>query len=209
VRVDETVSLNVETIIGPTANPATDAALPDQHLPAGQRVAGAIVLLSVVAFAVFIALIYFPNGPLSPNVSPNTEAGLRELIPEGWAFFTKSQRDEQFSIFRRIGTTWVNAFDGPQGEPHNMFGLNRAPRAEGIEFGLLKASVGPRFVTCNEAWQTCAKHLVPIKVTNTETAPLLCGPLIFILQKPVPWSWAQFSRVAMPTRILSANVACR
>jgi antimicrobial peptide system SdpA family protein len=169
--------------------------------------------LAIFVYACFVAMVlvfYFPKGPLSPELSISVQQDLRQVLPEGWAFFTKSPRDPEFALYRRSGNSWVTALHGPQSDVGNWFGLSRKSRAEGIEFGMISVAVGKRLTTCSGDWQDCAKKLRPnIVFQDTEEHPLLCGSLLIVNQTPVPWSWATFQHVTMPSTIAYVDVRCR
>jgi antimicrobial peptide system SdpA family protein len=167
-----------------------------------------VLIWSMIVAGVLLA--YFPENPLSAIVPDAVKMNSHALLPEGWAFFTKSPRSEVFDIFRSDGTAWRHAFRGPQSEPSNFFGLNRTTRAQGVEFGTIQDDVGKRFVSCSDTWQACAARIkVPIQLKNRSDAPLLCGDLVFVLWKPVPWNWVGFANYTNASRIAKVHLSCR
>jgi antimicrobial peptide system SdpA family protein len=142
------------------------------------------------------------------------EPPLRMLLPQGWGFFTKSPRDEDFYIYRRtplLDESWQPVFKGPSSEPHNAFGFNRMPRTQGIEYGVLLGLIP------SDVWKTCKSRLLDclnigntprFKVINPNPIPVLCGSLALVNQKPVPWAWAR-SATTMPSSYVLLEVSCR
>src|SRR5665213_797503 len=57
--------------------------------------------------------------------------------PQGWKFFTRSPREDWLLPYRQTASGWQSASLGPNGRLDAYMGISRAPRAQGIEMGLL------------------------------------------------------------------------
>ena len=138
-----------------------------------------------------------------------TGSVLRQIVPEGWAFFTKSPRSPRQQLFARRGERWEPTGIGGA---RAIGGLSRAPRAQGVEVGLLLADVDPEaWAACDgEAVEACLDATAPTEpVANVLPSPTLCGTIGIVSQEPVPWAWRSLAdRVAMPSSTLRLEVTC-
>jgi antimicrobial peptide system SdpA family protein len=171
-----------------------------------------VACFAVVAAAiVFLWIAYLPSNPLSPQWTLAQQSAFKQVVPEGWGFFTKSQRDEYFTTFRMSdGKTWKESFFGPQSEPASWFGFSRVARSEGLEFGLVTADLsGSAYTSCSDALETCFAHLPkPRRVVDKSPHPLMCGKMLVVWEKPIPWSWTGFKHVTQSSRIANLDVRC-
>ena len=131
--------------------------------------------------------------------------------PEGWAFFTRPPQEMKTSVFRERNGEWASASLGPQARPGNFFGMNRAARAQGVEFGLLNADIPPgSWNTCEQAPISC---LVSARIAGTfrnrSPAPTYCGKIGIVRQRPVPWAWRRSAKdIIMPSQVVVVREEC-
>jgi antimicrobial peptide system SdpA family protein len=148
----------------------------------------------------------------NPLRLPNEKSvDIQSWAPQGWKFFTRDPREDWTLLFaRRADGTWVDASAGPNFQVGSLFGLSRAPRAQGIEMGTLLYGFRPN------QWRPCTRTPVeclpdvPVQsrvVRNRTPRPTLCGDVAIVLQQQIPWAWAR-SRPLMPSRILRMYVEC-
>ncbi|MCD0168164.1 SdpA family antimicrobial peptide system protein [Deinococcus indicus] len=120
---------------------------------------------------------------------------LRQNVPQGWGFFTKSPRDEDFYFYRAEGNQFVEVTIGPAGRADQFFGLDRHSRAQGIEAGLIFESTEKlKWANCTQVLSDCLKPSPSgslVRVQNKLPNPTLCGHLAVEMRKPVPWAWAK------------------
>ncbi|MFC5824415.1 SdpA family antimicrobial peptide system protein [Nonomuraea insulae] len=132
----------------------------------------------------------------------------RQIVPEGWAFFTSSPRTVYPQAYERYSGTW-RARGGSLVIPSGLFGLNRAQRAEGTEMALLVYGL-PK-----DAWSPCASQPAkcldetPVSVTirNTSNLRHVCGDIGIVNQEVLPWAWRR-SDTIMPSTVVRAEVRC-
>src|SRR5215218_8664142 len=107
------------------------------------RTLGALTVMVWLSWACVAAYAVHTVFPFNPLHLPGAKTiSARTWIPEGWGFFTRDPREERLLLFRRTeGGAWVSASLGPAARRANFFGMNRYFRAQGIEVGLLLASV--------------------------------------------------------------------
>ena len=131
--------------------------------------------------------------------------------PEGWKFFTRNPREEQTHLYTRAGSSWANASTGPNALARNLFGLSRAGRVQPLEYGALVKDVPKEaWVDCEGSPMECLEEApVAASLSNTALRKTLCGSVGIVLQKPIPWAWADSKRpVVMPSRVLRLEVSC-
>ena len=170
--------------------------------------------LATIAFAwaclfgyVFVhSLPYNPIGSLYPD-----RVGIRAFIPEGWAFFTKNPREEQFMAYTVQAGEWQPALSMPVARPRNVFGLNRAARAQGVELGLLLKQIPESaWSPCSEPNAACLRVAsLEAPVVNAAAAQTLCGEIGVVFREPVPWAWRRkVSSDEMPASVAKIQVQC-
>ncbi len=177
------------------------------------RVLGVASLVLGAFWVTVMGYVLHATFPFNPVKLPD-EAGVNARLwsPQGWKFFTRSPREDWLLPFRRADDGWQRASLGPNARFDAYFGISRAPRAQGIEIGLLLHDVEKGM------WDKCTDDPVrclersPIKRTlrNKTPQPTLCGLIGFALQEQVPWAWA-YSRATpprMPSRIAKFEVKC-
>jgi antimicrobial peptide system SdpA family protein len=135
-----------------------------------------------------------------------------QLAPEGWGFFTKSPRDPEIHVALLQGGRLRPLNIASSFSAKFAFGFNRLGRAQGLEMDALLVQLNqPKlWRDCTVAAEVCAKTLKSqIKLENTARAPTLCGDLVFVERRPVPWAYSRLSRpVQMPSRLTRLEVVC-
>jgi antimicrobial peptide system SdpA family protein len=173
-----------------------------------------VVLLGLAAFWLaaisYVLHAAFPFNVLSLPIEEDIDARL--WSPQGWKFFTRSPREDWLLPYRKTTKGWQSALLGPNGRLDAYAGISRAPRAQGIEMGLLLYKL-PRGM-----WDKCTRDPViclrnsPIKATlkNKTPNPTLCGMVGFVYQEQTPWAWAYsgVSPAHMPSRVAKFEVKC-
>lgn len=122
-----------------------------------------------------------------------------ELLPQGWAFFTKPPSESEivpFSVGANSGP--VSALAPPQAELKNLLGLSRAQRAQGPELAGYVNEI-TRWVDCDSnepqicAEDTLDKGMTPQEFDAITPAPTLCGKVVALETEPIRWSFREFS----------------
>jgi antimicrobial peptide system SdpA family protein len=177
------------------------------------------LVATFVTCAGFWAAVLFyalqPALPYNPVRLPGQdEISTKILFPEGWAFFTKSPRDERPFVFVRTATGWTDASRAPIRRARNAFGLNRAVRAQNVELALLlnEQAVRKGWKACEfKAFGPCLDAAPAAMLRNTSPRPTLCGEVGVARQKPIPWAWARSESresVVMPITAVRMRVEC-
>lgn len=176
------------------------------HLRAASAfyVTGALAAVAA-AYVIHAAL---PPNPLALPGEQTVQA--QALLPEGWAFFTKTPRTPEVLVYHWIGNGWRDVHE-PTLAASGRLDLSRDPRRQGIEMGLLLHDLG------EDVWQRCDQQVLdcltaaPIvaDVTNTEPGPTVCGDVGVAQRQRVPWSFRNNTTAdEMPSIVVRLRVAC-
>lgn len=172
-------------------------------------IAAACIAAAWGAIFLFVLVHSLPHNPVG-GVFPD-RIGIRIFIPEGWAFFTKNPRDRQFQVFAERDGLWIPAMRMPVARPGNLFGVDRAARAQGVELGMILQKVP------DAAWAECASDdgaclgaaSGDFEILNGLAAPTLCGRIGVVLREPVPWAWrSSRDEIHMPALAARLRVRC-
>ncbi|WP_084542469.1 SdpA family antimicrobial peptide system protein [Calidithermus chliarophilus] len=184
---------------------------PDRHRPALLPFVAALCL-GWCLLAALSLMASQPTTALSLGAVDSARPYVTGILPQGWGFFTKSPRDEQFYLFvKGPDGAWVPGLRGPLSAPGNFLGLDRFVRAQSIEFGLLVSSLGTdAWTACRGLLDACVRTAkVGVSLTNPSPHRLICGPVAFVMRKQVPWAWTRSKRpVQMPYRLALVEVQC-
>ena len=163
----------------------------------------------VGVYALAVAL---PASPLDLPFAEERALTIRALVPQGWAFFTRSPREPRVIPYAPAEDgTWRSVHARRHAEPAQVFGLNRSSRAQGVEMGLLLDAVG------SDGWRECddgpaaciAATPRSIATENVSPEPTLCGPVVLVRQEPLPWAWSRTSsQESMPVQTAGLEISC-
>lgn len=142
----------------------------------------AVTLTSVTVMALPSADHFGPEAKRAANV-------VRQVLPEGWSFFTKSPRDAFVVAYDENGDEVGTA---PNAQPKWAFGLNRTSRLGGIDVDRVMRKLD------QAAWQrcdlgvdlaACAAKLKARTVEITDQPHSLCGDVTLAKVQPTPWAF--------------------
>ncbi|AYD89974.1 SdpA family antimicrobial peptide system protein [Actinomyces lilanjuaniae] len=136
---------------------------------------------------------------------------VRTFTMQGWAFFTKSPRDDfivPYKFDEREGV-WHSAARGPAVQPRYVFGLNRESRL--TEFDIQEI-IG---LSADDDWVGCenvSKFESCLEGASTTTMMVgkenqICGSVAIVEAPPVPWMYRKHLN-GMPGRVLFVNTIC-
>ncbi len=144
---------------------------------------------------------------------PGSDAlAIRQLAPQGWAFFTRSPRERDFDVLRydpEHGSQTLLRY--PNFSAPLFLGWRRANRAQGLEFGLMTNELEARELSsCKGPVEDCAETLAAQPpIANTAPNPTLCGDVLVVYREPVPWAWAKSADdIEMPSEIMKVRLEC-
>lgn len=146
---------------------------------------GAIVVVTVSVVAA-TAL------PPADHLSPGTKRAvnmMREILPEGWSFFTKSPREAFVVAYDESG---VELGTAPNAQARWAFGLNRGSRLGGIDVDRIIEKLDPgawRPCDVSASVSACSRDVELQAVKIKDEAQSLCGNIILARKAPVPWAF--------------------
>jgi antimicrobial peptide system SdpA family protein len=188
---------------------------PSAIAPGALRKLGAVAIGLAMAWSLLILYaVHIELGvnaldlPFESTIKPPLQA----VIPEGWGFFTRDPREARLLPFRNESGVWLAANEGPNGEPWNALGFNRAARAQGVELGVIETAIP------SEAWKPCSAEIAdcfdklstPTTVTNPIPNPTLCGDVGLAKRNVLPWAWASSvsDETGMPSNVVRLKITC-
>jgi antimicrobial peptide system SdpA family protein len=159
-------------------------------------------------FIVFFSSMQF--NPIQNKYEKKRETFI--LVPQGWAFFTRSPREAQTIIYKVEGKGLV-LLDHKHSDFANWMGLSRRASVIMSEMQIVKSKLHDSvFVDTKWNYQTCKIGLYPsdgIEVENEVNDPILCGDFVLVFQKPIPWAWSKSLKdIEMPATAVKVTVRC-
>jgi antimicrobial peptide system SdpA family protein len=153
-------------------------------------------VLIVVIISLYVISISFGNNPL--NTSVLSRAKLTSILPEGWAFFTKSATDPNTFIYNLIDNKAVE-IKLKNSLPKYYFGISRINRLYNIELNnifskALKDSVIEyKYKSINKNLLLSTINTDTLKYTTVNIKKSLVpdfenGFYLYIVQLMLPWS---------------------
>ena len=177
-----------------------------------------ILTLTFVTVALFWAVIIFNSAvsalPFNPLSGSKVEAIKYSLVlPQGWAFFTRSPREDQYYAYKMKGGE-LKSILHTNSSYKNAFGLTRNVRKRGVEMGgLIEQLTHKTWLKCPDGVLkdciTTNDSIATIQLINTAHHPTYCGE-VWLERKPiVPWAWSRAENpVNMPSEFIKINVSC-
>ncbi|MGC5054050.1 SdpA family antimicrobial peptide system protein [Micromonospora sp. DT48] len=150
--------------------------------------------LLVGLIALFDLQTFLPTNAITLPGQHQATSVFRVLLPQGWAFFTKSPRSPDLAVHAiRPDGRLENITAGANAEPRYAFGLDRSARAQPTELALLVSQVSA------DAWQQCRQPTEAClgegastsanPVRSQKDTPTVCGPVVIARTEPVPWAY--------------------
>jgi antimicrobial peptide system SdpA family protein len=174
---------------------------------------GLLCITLVAAYALIGAYALHGAAPHNPVPLPyERELRVNFFLPEGWAFFSKSPRDEQAVLLNKHPGQWVPSVPTSSAQPGQAFGLSRSGRRQWMEFGVLRQAGGSaaRWYRCSVALADCLDRL-PATDTVRNPVPFatICGTHVVVRHSPLPWAWARSEKpVRLTARLRRLEIVC-
>lgn len=163
----------------------------------------------ILIFKVSIASI--PYNPYSGS-QINTY-NFRNMLPQGWGFFTRNPREDNYFIYQKDTLGSYTQSVNPNNNSGNFFGIKRTSRIQSMEVGVLIQRLEKySWLNCPEGSKKCIEQvdtLNPIPVLNTTISPTLCGEFILTQKQTTPWAWGKhYHEIDMPAKTIKINSIC-
>jgi len=137
------------------------------------------------------------------------ERGIKTAVPEGWGFFTRNPREPDITLYENHGGHWRKAEHMPISSASNLSGIDRLPRAQSVELGMLLNALNESdaWTPCDGDLESCLKGVRQVSLHPQWRYPALRGLVAFIRQEPVPWAWVESrATIRMPIELIVANL---
>jgi antimicrobial peptide system SdpA family protein len=174
-----------------------------------------VVLAAALGSLTLVAAGYMFHAalPFNPVEIPGGRSlDVRLIAPQGWKFFTRDPQEERLFVRTPDGSGgWSSDTTTMASAPRHLFGVRRTGRAQPMEMSKILSQVR------EEQWSACvddpdaclARAPDPLALANPDSTPTLCGPVGFVLQRPIPWAWARrLGDVQLDSKVLRAQVSC-
>jgi antimicrobial peptide system SdpA family protein len=160
-----------------------------------------------------LAVVYVLHAALPQNAVAlpfENPRGIQQIVPEGWAFFTRSPRTVYPIVYRRGDDgRWRLWSRKTLATPDQLMGLDRTQRSEGTVMALILDQVSAqKWSNCTQDPAVClSRQSAPLTLSNPSSHREICGMNGFVMQEVLPWAWRS-SGTVMPSRVLAARVMC-
>ncbi|MFF1879404.1 SdpA family antimicrobial peptide system protein [Leifsonia sp. NPDC058230] len=194
---------------------------PAQHVPSfefwlSRGLPLALTTAILFGFLSLSAFFTLPNNVLAEKRAGGPHEFFNGVAAQNFAFFTKDPQStapfafavERDGVLRDLSTT-------PQNTPMNLFGLTRTQRAQGPELATLMNDPKVAWSACgiSEAMTVCGNARSTSEaadIKNTSTHPTICGDVVFLEARPVPWGFKDLVPDSYrPVRATHVIVGCR
>ena len=178
------------------------------------RTAAAAALSALLLATWFVGTVFYslPSNVVSTRDGGSLRRGIVTVFPQGWGFFTLSPTTEEYVAYAEHDGRLTSLKAAPQSRPANLLGLSRKQRAQGPELAALANEV--------ENWLPCSGGVGPEcrdraltetsnRLRNTSPVATLCGKVVIVSTKPVPWSYRHsYSETRIDETAAAVEVAC-
>jgi len=164
----------------------------------------------------FINLVYYnDDNPIKLKYGGLLDTRYKVVFPEGWAFFTKSPRDDYIQLYQWKNNKFEEYPYQRQADLNNWVGLKRNARSIGVEFAYLVGKIPQgenQWLGCDAGvLDSCVNdsNFRTFEITNNTKDPLISGRIFAVKRKVIPWAWSSnYKKVKLPIEIISLNVSC-
>ncbi|MFK7810326.1 MAG: SdpA family antimicrobial peptide system protein [Saprospiraceae bacterium] len=173
---------------------------------------GFTLILTLSFFSVILSQVIITNMPYNPLRQGTVETSVAALLPQGWAFFTRSPREPQIYLYHEVDGQIVKK-SYPNASLESAFGFNRKVRSKGIELGhLYERSQKLEWTECDGDVNICNDNWTATEaqdIINPAHTPSICGELYIVEKVIIPWAWASSKKeIHMPSKIIKLNAVC-
>lgn len=173
-----------------------------------------IVLSAAVLIVLLAAGRLYATAPVDA-LSPRLVSVISNLMPEGWAFFTKSPRLDLGRVWLpAVGDTWRALEPAHNNSWRESFGMDRRARVAGLQLAFLQKAIEGqpgKWLPCKVTdVQRCIREAAraPLAVVNPSREPIYCGQVTLEAYRPQPFEWRHLPQRAAPNKVAVFDVAC-
>lgn len=187
--------------------------------PSVRPVWAVLIVLGMLLIGMRASLASIGNDTVvTPSSYSSEKLFWTNVLPEGWAFFSKSQRDPLVTPFIKDESgVLVSVSKFPSTQAEYLWGVSRNARAQGVEIGYLASQVpASEWHKCESRQAAeCIEELDsrpgfnPTRVNNPSPLNPTCGDVYLIENEPVAWSYRNLTeQKTVPVRSAHITVHC-
>lgn len=157
-------------------------------------------LLLTFVWSVLIGIILISTIPSPFSLDFDTKNYSKNLLPEGWGFFTKNPWEELPDIISIVDGESISNIK-PCSSSEYYFGLARECRMYGAELGDLINKIEDSLWTEGNHLQskmTFSDKVKTIEVTNNFKDANFFGDFYLVKKERIPWAWSKDYRKIVP-----------
>lgn len=167
-----------------------------------------LLFFSIIVGGIFFSFVVSNND--NPVRLENTvKQEIYKLAPQGWAFFTKSPKEETIQLYEKRGNQIIHLNGTSSLLLQDLLGVRRNKRKLNGELTEIAKRVHKKhWTTFNRIASLDSLKILLISDTirnNTYDTMLIAGEKIICVTKPTPWAWSN-SEVVMPSRCVKIHI---
>ncbi|MDK7375602.1 MULTISPECIES: SdpA family antimicrobial peptide system protein [Weeksella] len=167
-------------------------------------------LLLTMALFFYMIVISVPNNALSLNNSVFNNSKMNALLPEGWAFFTRSPREEQVYIYTYKD---LNKVSLKNTDISQFLGIKRKNRFIQDKLGKIVSGIESKYWFKYNTSKDIEHILDSLNyITVSVEKPSLCGEYIIEVRRTMPWAYykSELSKnIAQDRKLVRVGFECK
>ncbi|SOU86797.1 SdpA family antimicrobial peptide system protein [Tenacibaculum dicentrarchi] len=161
-----------------------------------------IILVIGILPSILIVMMVFKKSFNSSIVS-NPKIGEKIILPQGWAFFTKSPRDVRVELFDYENHKFISLKNF---SIENIFGIRRTSTRISNEIATLVKETSDSIWVKSKEGETIFNNGEFLNKKSSFLYPRLKGKYVIINKERIPWAWSIFeNKYNQSTNYLKVN----
>lgn len=171
-----------------------------------------VLFATVVLIGSLVTVVFYNNIPFNPvSYKFNAIKQAFSVLPQGWAFFTRSPRESQVIVYQIREDTIFEQEVLRHSYPENGFGLNREQTFKMNELQFIIADLKPtQYTTTTWNYMQHKKGILPdttFQVSHVFQHSALAGKeILLVFQEIVPWAWGHNNNIMMPAKAVKLKI---
>ena len=159
-----------------------------------------------------LLLIFYNNIPFNPIAYKfNSVKQAFSIMPQGWAFFTRSPRESQVLVYNITENGVMRKEVHRHSEPINYFGLRRIQTYKMNELQFILGEIEQdQYINTTSNYISNNMGIIPdttYEVSHVFKHSELSGKtLLIVIQEIVPWAWFGIDSLMMPAKVIKLKV---
>jgi len=172
-----------------------------------------VIFLSLFIASITTLFIVIAGSLETPISLPfGIKLNVNYLAPQGWAFFTRDAREEKVILLAYGRSGKLEKIQHAGFHSDYSFGLNRQARKIQMEYSIVTTQMDSlQWIPFKGSIDSLSRFAITLPARNADSKsfdPKLCGEVIVVKTKIIPWAWAKFDSVYMPSKVMKLYVIC-